>query len=261
MESIDLISIRDSLVGIAEGIKQDRDDLYQKLLEICGEIDSLFYQSDEYSWPMTISNFCRTFEMETSTVNSNKKYLTKGVDYFVEGSGRNRAACFTKSGALIIFQHSRSERGTRYLKKYGLSLPPKEEHLYINTIKYAMRRFELPKKKILVKTSSNNYEIDLYLENTKLAIECDEHDHYGQEYVDQLTQREEDIFKELGCRFLRFNPHEPDFNVGEVINVIFHHIFGKSINGEDPIDYYMKKRQRKIRERISITEEMMAEFE
>jgi very-short-patch-repair endonuclease len=136
--------------------------------------------------------------------------------------------------------HYRTGKGTRFLNKYGIVRFPKPEHLYINTINYAVSGFDIPKKEYKVK----DYKIDLYLINRKLAIECDEHDHYWQEYSVDLRKRQEHIIKALGCRFLRFNPYEPDFNVGEVINVIFHHIFNKSINGEDPIDYYMEKRKK-----------------
>jgi hypothetical protein len=49
--------------------------------------------------------------------------------------------------------------------------------------------------------------------------------------------------------------------VGEVINVILHHIFNKLIDRKDPIDYYMEKRERTIRKRTIITAEELAEFE
>ena len=245
-----LISISNSLENIAKEIKEDRNDLANKLLEICEQIESLFSENDDYSWPMSINNLCKNFDLNRDTVHTHKRrYLTEGTDYFIEGSRPFRTCYFKRNGALKIFEHSRSEKGIRYLKKFGKSPYPKEEHLYINTIKYAVLGFDIPKKEFLVKTLNKNFKIDLYLKNIKLAIECDEHDHYAQEYSKDLRKREEDIFKEIGCRFLRFNPHEPDFNVGEVINVIFHYIFNKLINDKDLIKYYMEKRKRKIRER------------
>jgi very-short-patch-repair endonuclease len=245
----DLISIRDSLFRIAEEIKQDRNDMYQKLLKISEEIDSLFSENEDYSWPMSIRDFCNNFDINKNTANTHKrKYLTDGDDYFTDDTGPDRALHFTKCGALKIFSHCRSEKGARYKRKHGSIISPKEEHLYLNTIKYAMRGFEIPEKEFLVKTVTKNYKIDLYLRNSKLAIECDERDHYEQEYFDKRIKREEDIYKVLGCRFLRFDPYEVDFNVGEVINVIFHHIFGKLINGKDAIDYYNEKSPKRIRE-------------
>jgi very-short-patch-repair endonuclease len=261
MESINiegLISIRDSLDRIAEEIKQDRNDLYQMLLEICEEINNLFSDNDDYSWPMSIDNVCKIFDFNRNTLNSHKnKYLQKGKDYFTEGSGRTRTLHFEQIGVIKILMHYRTEKGTRFLNKYGIVRFPKEEHLYINTINCAVSGLDICKKEYKVK----DYKIDLYLTNRKLAIECDEHDHYWQEYSVELFKRQEDIIKELGCRFLRFNPYEIDFNVGEVINVIYHHISNKLINGKDPIDYYMEKRERTIRKRTRLTEEELAELE
>jgi very-short-patch-repair endonuclease len=254
MESINLIPIRDSLINIAEEIKQDRNDLYQKLLEICEEIDNLFYENDDYSWPMSKNDFCKNFDLNDSSVRTHmRNHLIEGKDYFIEGMGRTKEYYFEKYGALKIFEHSRSEKGIRYKNKHGSSISPKEEHLYINIIKYALMGFDIPKKQHKVKLDNNKYKnIDLYLERTKLAIECDEHDHYYQESSNELLKREEDISNNLGCRFLRFNPHEPDFNIGEVISVIFHYIANKSINGKDPIRYYQEKRQRSIRRGICV---------
>ncbi len=227
-------------------------------MDICEEIDSfLVDETDDYSWPMSIKDLCKNFDLNRGTVHRHKsKYLTKEEDYFIQDSGRpDRAICFYKVGALKIFKHSRSEKAVRYFNKHGSSLSPKEEHLYINTIIYAIRGFETTKKGFKVETSHKDYNIDLYLENAKLAIECDEHDHYGQEYSDE--KREDHIIKELGCKFLRFNPHEPNFNIGEVINAVFNYLLNKLINGKDPIDYYMEKRQRTTRKRrfIKINEE------
>lgn len=255
MESITkeyLISMRASLLNIGEEIQKDRNDLYQKLSDICEDIDSMLFDNDDYTWPMAINDFLINFDLSRSTVNSHKtRYLQKGIDYFTEDTGPHRALHFEKCGALKILEHCKSERGTRYKRKHGSSIEPKPEHYYINIIKSAIQKFDISKKSFKVKTKYNDYFIDLYLENINLAIECDEHDHYIQEYSDELERREEDIITELGCRFLRFNPHEADFNVGEVINVIFHYISNKLINGKDPISYYHEKRQRSIRRRIS----------
>ncbi len=262
MESVDLISIRNSLVSIAEEIKKDRNDLYQKLLEISEEIDSLFSENDEYSnnWPMSINDVMKNFDLTVGQVHNNKrKYLSKEKDYFVD---RWHTLHLARSGVIKILRHAKTEKGIKWLNKiFDSNYSPKEEHLYINIIKYALSGFAISKKGFAVKTLNKNYEIDLYLQNLKVAIECDERDHYEQEYLDEHIKREKDIIKELGCKFLRFNPDELDFNVGEVINVIFHHIFNKLIDGKDPIDYYMEKRERTIRKRTRITAEELAEFE
>lgn len=66
--------------------------------------------------------------------------------------------------------------------------------------------------------SINNYRIDLYFIDYKLAIECDEHNH-----VDRNKEYEK-IREELNCTFIKFNPHEKCFNIGNVISKILKHI-------------------------------------
>jgi very-short-patch-repair endonuclease len=264
MESFDLISIRNSLVSIAEEIKKDRNDLYQKFLEIFDEIDSLFAENDEFSnnWPMSITDVRKIFDLSVGQIHNNKrKYLSRGEDYFVD---RWNTLYLERSGVIEILRHAKTEKGIKWLNKISDSnYSPKEEHLYINIIKYALTGFDNPKKEFAVKVSNRIYKIDLYLQKSKIAIECDERDHYEQEYLDEHIQRQEDIIKELGCKFLRFNPHDHDFNIGELINVIFHYISNNLMNGKEPIDYYMEKRERKIRERKNskLSEEELAMFE
>ncbi|HUY79708.1 MAG TPA: DUF559 domain-containing protein [Ktedonobacterales bacterium] len=63
------------------------------------------------------------------------------------------------------------------------------------------------------------YYIDLYFPNQRIAVECDEHDHrrYSE---DEDMQRQERIEMALECQFVRFNPDDPTFEVGDVINQI-----------------------------------------
>lgn len=59
-------------------------------------------------------------------------------------------------------------------------------------------------------------EIDIYIEELKLAIEVDENGHAGYDQVNE--RRRQKMFEgKLGCKFLRYNPHKPNFTVGEII--------------------------------------------
>lgn len=243
--------MRASLLMIAEEIQKDRNDLYQKISNICEDIDSMLFDNDDYAWPMSIGDFCNNFGLNRNTVHTHKRrYLEEGKDYFTDGTGPDRALHFEKCGALKILEHCKTEKGARYKRIHGSNILPKEEHYYIDIIECSIQKLDIPKKHFKVEIIDKDLFIDLYLQNTKIAIECDEHDHYIQENLDELLRREEAIVKKLGCRFLRFDPHAPDFNVGEFINVIFHIISNKLINGKDPISYYEEKRQRSIRRRI-----------
>lgn len=66
----------------------------------------------------------------------------------------------------------------------------------------------------------NNYYIDLYFEDYRLAIECDEN-HYNISYD---TNRENEIVDKLNCVFIRYKPFDKDFNIFDVLNKIYSHI-------------------------------------
>ena len=68
-----------------------------------------------------------------------------------------------------------------------------------------------------------SYRIDLYFYDYKLAIETDENG-----YIDRITdyeiKRQKTIEQELGCKFLRIDTDEEDFNLFRSISEIFRHI-------------------------------------
>ena len=68
-----------------------------------------------------------------------------------------------------------------------------------------------------------SYRIDLYFYDYKLAIETDENG-----YIDRITdyeiKRQKTIEQELGCKFLRIDTDEEDFNIFRTISEIFRHI-------------------------------------
>jgi hypothetical protein len=164
MESVDLISIRNSLVSIAEEIKKDRNDLYQKLFEISEEIDSLSSENDEYgnNWPMSINDVRKNFDLTVGQVHNNKrKYLSKEEDYFVD---RWNTLYLERSGVIKILRHAKTEKGIKWLNKiFNSNHSRKEEHLYINVIKYALSGFDIPKKEFAVKTLNKNYKILIHI--------------------------------------------------------------------------------------------------
>ena len=256
MESLNLkaiIKIRDDILDIAENIKDNDTELYDKLKGISEEIDEINSDEDNYDWPMPITKFCNLFGLNRNTVHRHKaRYLKRGRDFFTDRMGNTKATCFHKSGAIKILTKYKTDKAAKYLRKQGINIFLKEEHQYLDIIKYAVEGFDNPEKKFRIPTSNKNYEIDLYLKNTKLAIECDEHDHYVQEYLDELDKREQDIIHVLGCKFLRFNPHDFDFNIGKTLNAIFLHIFRKTIDGKDPMDEFMKQKRSTTRKRSKI---------
>lgn len=63
------------------------------------------------------------------------------------------------------------------------------------------------------------YYIDLYFPKQRIAVECDEWGHQRYSQADEL-ERQQRIEAALSCRFVRFNPDDPTFEVGDVISQI-----------------------------------------
>ncbi len=70
------------------------------------------------------------------------------------------------------------------------------------------------------------YIIDLYFPELNLAIECDEHAHKYKKKADMKRQNK--IKRVLNCKFIRFRPEEPNFNIGVTISEIIEFIFNKN---------------------------------
>lgn len=63
------------------------------------------------------------------------------------------------------------------------------------------------------------YFIDLYFPEFCIAVECDEYGHVNYSPKEEY-QRQKYIEDALGCRFIRYNPDDKNFNVGDVIHKI-----------------------------------------
>jgi hypothetical protein len=262
MESLNkesLIPLRDSIFDIAKEIKEYSNDLFNKLMGVHAELEELFFinnvNDDVFDWPMTIDKFCQEFDYNISTFTthvSNLK-LRDRREYWVEGPHGGATCYISKIGAIKILEKMRSEKARKYLRTYHrMNIPLKAERQYLDIIQHAVHEFDNPIKKKVVEIDNNKFEIDLYLEKIKLAVECDEQDHAYKDPIEE-SYRKEAIEKELGCRFLSFNPDELDFNVGEIINIILCLILGKKINAIDALEYYekcTKKRQIRIEQKL-----------
>jgi very-short-patch-repair endonuclease len=71
----------------------------------------------------------------------------------------------------------------------------------------------------------DNYYIDLYFNEYSLAIECDERHHVSSTNKINDLERQYCIMKKLGCRFIRFKPSDPKFNIFQLLNDIHLSVF------------------------------------
>lgn len=226
-----LNNVKSSIYHIAE-IKKDNKELCETLINNWNNIAKLFLGYDlHYDWPMSKNKFLTEFDLNKSSLGNQLRrwtrrgILKKGDDYVIEGTtGPHAGTYINEKGAIKILERSPSIKGAKFLSKLGRNIELKQCVLYTKIIEYATRGVDNPKREFT--TNNPRYRIDLYLEKSKLPIECDElgHEH---ESPSIRNQREEAIKKKLGCdEFLRFNPHEPNFDIGEIISKTFYHILG-----------------------------------
>lgn len=84
----------------------------------------------------------------------------------------------------------------------------------ISVLETAFSMFD-PARQFRVQT----YRVDLYLRKLNVCVECDENGHAS--YSDgSETRRQRHIKSHLRCRFVRYNPNDPEFNIGDVIRQI-----------------------------------------
>nr|AEX62207.1 hypothetical protein mv_L2 [Moumouvirus Monve] len=79
------------------------------------------------------------------------------------------------------------------------------------------------KHQYVIKCDKGKYIIDYYLPEYKIAIEIDEFNHKDRN-PGYEKQRQIDITKELGCKFIRCNPDDKDFNITSLIGTINKHV-------------------------------------
>ena len=93
-----------------------------------------------------------------------------------------------------------------------------KEQAVINSIKDALEGEDMQ-----TQYSVLGYKIDLYFQKYKLAIQVDELGH-AYRNINNETERQKALERELNCVFIRLNPDEKDFSILKAINEIYRHI-------------------------------------
>jgi len=176
-------------------------------------------------WPKTDKQLGEFLGISSSTVRGYswryKKDLTQGIHYdlsYHESNSRNKYL-WLKEGAIFIAHNCRSSKASEFLESEGVAKKAKS-HIESDTIRIIICSLEGILKEFKPQHHVGGYKIDLYLPEVNIAIECDERGHkHHQQWKDEF--REFVIKNKLGCEFIRYNPDEPGFNIGRVVNVLF----------------------------------------
>jgi len=191
------------------------------------------FSPDKYKWPLSNAKLACLFGVKEGTIrvhqNNHLGELIKGEDYWGADLGVANSptlmTVWSKQGAIKMARHCRrSTKAFAFLKEMGVrdihEIYP--EGKLLDIIESAVKGYSECFRPYAV----NSYRVDLYLKDLKIVIECDERGHKYKQTWDE-NARQEEIEQTLGCKFIRFNPDDPGFNIGQVVNTLIKEIIAK----------------------------------
>ena len=123
--------------------------------------------------------------------------------------------------ALKIIMDCRTDESCSLKRNLGFNLHDvinTKEQTVLRSIKDAFEGEDMQTQYTVI-----GYKIDLCFHEYKLAIEVEELGHADRN-INNETDRQKALEKELNCVFIRINPDEKDFNIFKEINKIHRHI-------------------------------------
>lgn len=152
----------------------------------------------------------------TSTLQNIKKDWTKRYKIKIKNGtgGIQNMILINLDAVKKILQNSRSINKDKILSSLKIDLDIIYDFKESSNLKIICASFKNLKQELQYQV--NRYRIDLYFPEYKLAIEVDESGHKDRCPIYE-KERQNYLEKYLGCTFIRFNPDEKNFNIGEVI--------------------------------------------
>uniref|UniRef100_A0A6C0BUT2 DUF559 domain-containing protein n=1 Tax=viral metagenome TaxID=1070528 RepID=A0A6C0BUT2_9ZZZZ len=135
--------------------------------------------------------------------------------------GKQIMSYLTYKGLMKLLSKSRKEKIIEFAKLFNLDLISKNYLCAeLDTITCIMKTFS--KEVMITQYKVGKYKVDLYFVDYKLVIECDE----NHSNIDYDTERQLEIESILGCKFIRYKPHDKNFNIFHLLNDIYKYISG-----------------------------------
>lgn len=137
--------------------------------------------------------------------------------------GKQKVLVTNSEGIKQLLTSTRSHNITELLNilspKFNIELDVKYVCKEASCLRVLMSVFRDYNLKIQYTENIFPYRIDLYFIDFKIAIECNEfgHSNYSK---DEEEKREKIISDKLSCKFIKFNPDEKNFNIGDIIYLI-----------------------------------------
>ena len=127
--------------------------------------------------------------------------------------GKQKQIFVTRLGLKKVLANSKKPNAAQLSESLGLEMCiyTKVEASHIGNIRKAFKNILS-----IDEYAVGRYNVDLYFPSLNLVIECDQNNH---NYYNRQTEKEREnyIKDKLGCTFIRFNPDEPGFMIGDVI--------------------------------------------
>ena len=133
--------------------------------------------------------------------------------------GRNQLTLLLSEKALkYTLQQSRKPKAKALAMELNLDLDIMQSPIETETIRIIQAAFKTynPIDQFFVA----GYRIDLYFPKERIAVECDEPHHNTPAQQAEDADRCLQITELLGCKWVRYNPTTPNFNIGDVISTI-----------------------------------------
>lgn len=179
--------------------------------------------NDNEKWYAT-TDICKILKLSNVTETSrnipdNFKKMNK---IKTKGNGLQNTNTINTNGVKHILQSTRSIYKHNIINKLGLDLNIIYNCKEANVLRIISASFKSFTH--LFQYDVDKYRIDLYFIDNKLAIEVDENNHKDRDVIYEET-RQKYIEDKLGCEFIRFNPDEKNFNIGDIIHIILNKLF------------------------------------
>jgi hypothetical protein len=175
------------------------------------------------------------------TRNINKNVSPRRFNYddrvlvkSVTNGGEQYMVFVTYNGLLKIFSCSRKTELIDFSKKVGIDV---KNNFYscieADTIKCLLKSFSGEEMIEQYIVGDNDYRIDLYFPQYKIAVECDESHHKTITNKLKDLERQSAIKDVLNCIFIRYDPFCEEFNIFTLINEIFTKIMDYKTNEKE----------------------------
>lgn len=196
------------------------------------DINVLVISDDNYKPWFYGKNVCELLKYKNTskTINDhvskrNKKTFNELKECIkkIPKNAQPHAMFVNKNGFIQLLTAARKENIDEISKMFGIVTIYRYKPKEIEILDELGKFFNELKIKYIPQRRIKMYRVDIFVPEYKLVIEIDENGHKDRNKKYE-NLREADIKKYTGCKFIRCNPDEEDFNISQFIGKIAKYI-------------------------------------